>query len=126
MSDELSDKLREIDTEDIIWLIYIGIIFLSWYANSLEREYFINNDYISRNKYRKIMITIFTILLIIYLYFLYSSYESLNKLKWDDSNEKKQLSYLSFLGSLLLLASGVIFWYIAIMDNQINVEISFN
>ena len=45
MSDaELYKKLKQLKTEDFIWLIYIGIIFMSWYSNNLERKYFIYND----------------------------------------------------------------------------------
>ena len=70
----LNEKLKQLKIEDFIWGIYIFIIFISWYANSLERKYFIHNDLESREKYRKIMIFIFTILLVIYLYFLKDSY----------------------------------------------------
>ena len=31
------DKLKDIKTENYIWLIYIGIIILSFYANSKEK-----------------------------------------------------------------------------------------
>ena len=39
--DYLADRLRQLKIEDFIWLIYIGIIVLSWIANSFERKYFI-------------------------------------------------------------------------------------
>ena len=39
--EELNSKLKQIRIEDFIWVIYIGIIILSWYANSLEKKYFI-------------------------------------------------------------------------------------
>ena len=42
--DELNRKLKQLKAEDFIWLIYIGIIIMSWYSNSLERKYFIYND----------------------------------------------------------------------------------
>ena len=41
---ELNKKLKQLKIEDFIWIIYIGIIFMSWYANSLERRYFIYNE----------------------------------------------------------------------------------
>ncbi len=37
MSDK-SERLREINIENYVWIIYIGIIFLSWYANSKEKN----------------------------------------------------------------------------------------
>ena len=66
-------------------VIYIGIIFMSWYANSLERKYFIFNDKNSREKYRKTMIIIFSILVVIYLYFLKDSYDDLKNINLFDS-----------------------------------------
>lgn len=125
-SKELNERLKELKAEDFIWLIYIGIIFMSWYSNTFERKYFIYNDLKSKEKYRQITIFIFTILVIIYLYFLKNSVDSIKNLKPYDSIEKKQLTYLSFLGSLLIAISGLIFLYIAFSDENIDVEIAFN
>lgn len=124
--EELSGKLNELKVENYIWLIYIGIIFTSWYANNLEREYFIYNDLGSKDKYRKIMIFIFSILIIIYLYFLKSSFDDIKNLNYYDTEEKKNLTYLSFIASLLIAISGFIFLYIAIKDEDIDVELAFN
>ena len=59
MNEELLKKLKQLEIEDFIWLIYIGIIIMSWYSNSLERNFFIYNDLESKEKYRKIIIGIF-------------------------------------------------------------------
>ena len=37
MDDKL-DRLREIKIENLVWIIYIGIIILSWYANSKKQN----------------------------------------------------------------------------------------
>ena len=124
--DELNRKLKQIKIEDFIWLIYIGIIIMSWYSNNLEKQYFLYNDLISKEKYRKVMIFIFSILIIIYLYFLKDSYDDLKSLKPFDSNKKKKLIYISFLGSLAIVISGYIFLYIAINDEELDVELAFN
>ena len=126
MNDELQDKLKELKIEDSIWLIYIVIIFLSWYSNSLERKYFLYNDLKSKEKYRKIMIFIFAILLIVYTYFLKDAKDGIDKLKITDSKKKKELSYLAFIASFFIFISGIIFLYIAFVDNDIDVELAFN
>lgn len=123
---ELYEKLKQLKTEDYIWLIYIGIIIMSWYSNNLERKYFIYNDIKSKEDYRKIMILIFSILLVIYLYFVKDSFFDLKTLKPYDSAKKKDLTLLSFIGSLLIAISGFIFLYIAIMDEEIDIELAFN
>lgn len=126
MNDELIKKLKELKIEDFIWVIYIGIIILSWYSNNLERKYYIYNDILSKNKYREIIILIFTILIFVYIYFLKDAYDSLKELKETDSDEKKLLIFLSFIASLLIAISGFIFLYIAIKDEDLNVELAFN
>lgn len=123
---ELNKKLKELKAEEIVWVIYIGIIILSFYSNNLERKYFINNDVDSRRKYTNIMIIIYTILLIVYMYFAKTSLDDVRELNKDDSDGKKNLTYLSFLGSLLILISGVIFLYIAIQNENLDVELAFN
>lgn len=123
---DLSEKLRQLKTEEIVWIVYIGIIILSFYSNTLERKYFIYNDVSCKEKYRKTLIFIFSILVIIYLYFLESAYTEVKNIKVTDSLEKKNLVYLSFFASLLIAISGAIFLYIAISDEELNVEIAFN
>ncbi len=98
---ELDGKLRQLLIEDYIWVLYVGIILLSWYSNSLERKYFLYNDLKCKSKYRDTLIIIFSILLVIYTYFLKSSINDIKKLKCTDSYKKKKLVYTSFLASLL-------------------------
>ena len=126
MNDEINNKLKQISTENYIWLIYLGIIFFSWIANNYEKRYFIYKDIELRKKYQRLMIIIFSILIIIYLYFFKSSIEDIKNLKPYDSEKKKRLVYLSFLGSLFIVLSGIIFLYIAINDEELEIEIAFN
>lgn len=125
-NEEVKKRLKTLKIEDIIWLIYIGIIIASWYSNNLERDYFINRNNQSKEKYRKIIITIFIILIICYLYFLNDSYQDIKNLKNNETTTKKNLVYLSFIGSLLVTISGFIFLYIAIKDENLDIEIAFN
>lgn len=120
------DKLKDIKTENYIWLIYIGIIVLSFYANSKEKEYILYNDFKSKKEYQNLLITIFSILLVIYYYFAKDSYDDLINLDENETDKKKFLTLLSFIGSALILISGIIFLGIAIVDDNIDVEIAFN
>ena len=124
--EELKNKLQQLNNEDFIWIVYIGIIILSFYSNSLERKYYVSNDITSKEQYRKIIIIIFSILIIVYLYFLKDALEDIKKLRKTDSEQKKRLVTLSFIASLLITISGFIFLYIAIVDVDLNVELAFN
>lgn len=124
--ESIEERLQEIKIEDYIWVIYIIIIILSWYANSKEEDYLINYNNKSKEEYRNIMIFIFAVLVIIYFYFTKDSYDGVKNLRNSDTEKKKYLTYASFIGSLLILISGVIFLFIAISDEDIDVELAFN
>lgn len=124
--EEINNRLKQIKIEDYVWLIYIGIIFLSWYSNNLERDYLINNNEISKEKYHNILVFIFLVLLIIYLYFFKGSLDDFLNLKFSDSEKKKELVTLAFIGMGLFVVGGIIFLYIAIEDKNIDVELAFN
>lgn len=125
-SNDLDKKLKQLRIEDFIWLIYIIIIFMSWYSNNLERKYFVFKDIESKEKYRKIMIFIFSILIVVYLYFLKDAYEDIKNMNLSDITDIDNLTILSFIGSLLIAISGFIFLYISIKDKELNVELAFN
>ena len=124
--EKIKEKLKEIKIEDYIWLVYVGIIFLSWYSNSLERKMYVETDMVSGKKYQSIMILIFSVLLIVYSYFFYGSWKDLKDLKPSDSDKDKLLVYLSFIASTLILISGIIFLYVAINNDNNDVELAFN
>jgi len=123
---DINERLKELKIEDFIWVIYIGIIFLSWIANYLERKYFLFDDLESKEKYRTIMIIIFSILVVVYYYFYKESLNDINKLKKDDTDKKKILTFISSIASLLILISGIIFLIVAILDEDLDVELAFN
>jgi len=124
--ENVCDRLKSIKIENLIWIIYIGIIILSYYSNYLEKDYLIFNNEFSKDKYRKIIIFIFTILVIVYFYFLSDSYKSIEKIDFSNISKNNQLEILSFIGSLLVFISGIIFLHIAINDKDLNVELAFN
>ncbi len=125
MEDKL-DRLKKINIENFIWVIYIGIIILSWYANSKEKKFILFDDQKSKKEYQNLMIFIFSILIVVYYYYTKDSYDDISKLNAEDTNKKVALTYASFIGSLLILISGAIFLIIAILDDNIDTELAFN
>lgn len=113
------ERMKEIDLEDYIFIIYYIIITLSIYANKIEREYLITKDIEFREKYRHLLYIIFGTATVIYLYYAISSYQELK-------NNNKFLFELSFVASFLILISGIIYLYIIYQDKEINVELAFN
>ncbi len=125
MNDRL-EKLNDIKIENMVWLVYIGIIILSYYANSKEKKYLLYNDQKAKKEYQDLLIIIFSILLVIYYHFAKDSYEDVQKLNNFDSNKKKTLTKFLFVASLLILISGIIFLGLAIADDDIDIELAFN
>lgn len=125
MNDKLK-RLEDIKIENIVWIIYIGIIILSWYANSKEKKYLLYNDLFSKKEYQNLLILIFTILVIIYFYFAKSGYEDILNLTSYDSPKKQMLTKFAFIGSFLILVSGIIYLILAILDDEIEIELAFN
>lgn len=123
---EMLDRLEDIKIENFVWIIYIGIIILSWYANNKETKFILYNDEKAKKEYQNLMILIFTILVIIYAYFTKDSYDDLMNLNESDTEKKKILHLASFIGSFLVLISGFIFLGIVIVDDEIDTEIAFN
>lgn len=125
MNDKLK-RLEDIKIENIVWIIYIGIIILSWYANSKEKKYLLYDDLVSKKEYQNLLILIFTILVIIYFYFAKSGYEDILNLTSYDSPKKQMLTKFAFIGSFLILVSGIIYLILAILDDEIEIELAFN
>ena len=117
---------EDIKIENIVWIIYIGIIILSWYANSKEKKYLLYKDLLSKKEYQNLLILIFTILVIIYFNFAKSGYEDILNLTSYDSPKKQMLTKFAFIGSFLILVSGIIYLILAILDDEIEIELAFN
>ncbi len=124
--EEKLNRLKDIKIENYIWIIYIGIIILSFYANELEKKFILYDDEEARKNYQNTIILIFSILVIIYYYFANSDYKNLKNLNETDTDKKIILTFLAFIGSSLVLISGIIFLIIAYLDEEISIELAFN
>ena len=122
---EKLDRLNDIKTENIIWVIYIFIIVLGFIANNYETNYIKYNDNKSKDDYRNLMLLIFSILVIVYFRILKDSLRDVKKTSYLN-NKVSKLNKLSFIGSLLVFISGIIFLYIIYNDTDIDVEFAFN
>ncbi len=120
MKETINNRLKDINIENNIWIIYLIVIGLSYYANDLEKNYFLTGNNESKEKYRKINAFIFIILIIVYSYFEKDSIDTLK------NNKNNKLYQLSLIGSTAVLISGIIFLYIIIKDKNIDAEIAFN
>lgn len=126
MSKETEERLKQIEKENYVWIIYIFLIILCFISNYYEKNYFLTNNQISKEKYRNILIFIFSVALLVYTYFLYDSYQDYKNLSIYNNKNKKDFTKYSLIGSILIFIAGAIFLYIAINDQDIEVELAFN
>ena len=117
-------RLKQIEIENKIWIIYFFLIGLCLYGNSFEKKYFLYGNNYDKEKYRKITIVIFSIAVIIYSYFFVDSYKDVKNNNYN--TKSKSYSELSFLGSTLILISGLIFLCLAVDDTDLDIELAFN
>lgn len=117
-------RLKQIEIENKIWIVYFFLIGLCLYGNSFEKKYFLYGNNYDKEKYRKITIFIFSISVIIYFYFFIDSYKDMKNNNYNIKS--KSYSELSFLGSTLILISGLIFLCLAVDDTDLDIELAFN
>ncbi len=120
------ERLKKLEIEEVIWLVLIIIILLSFIANVFERDYLIYQNEESKKRYRELMIIIFGGALITYSYYFIDSIKDLQKIRFNDSKKKKEAVYLSFVSSLFIVLAGIILLYIAYTDYDIDTELAFN
>ena len=120
------ERLKKLEIEEVIWLVLIIIILLSFIANIFERDYLIYQNEESKKMYRELMIIIFGGALITYSYYFLDSIKDLQKIRFNDSKKKREAVYLSFISSLFIVLAGIILLYIAYTDYDIDTELAFN
>ena len=120
------ERLKKLEIEEVIWLVLIIIILLSFIANVFERDYLIYQNEESKKMYRELMIIIFGGALITYSYYFLDSIKDLQKIRFNDSKKKREAVYLSFISSLFIVLAGIILLYIAYTDYDIDTELAFN
>lgn len=122
---ENSEITKKLEIENFIWIIYIILILISLYSNSLEKKYYLYNDIESKENYRKINIFVFSVAFIVYFYFFKDSLDSFLSLK-DTCNDKKYFfNELNLVASSLILIAGALLVYIALFDEDLDTEIAF-
>ena len=118
--------LKQIEIENFIWIIYLGIIGLSFLANYFEKDYYTSGNNQSKEIYRNLNILIFSVALLVYIYFFLDSYKTVNRLRPSDGKDANIFNTLNFIASSLIVSAGIIFLTIAILDEELTTEIAFS
>lgn len=113
----IDENLKNLDIENIIWVIYLFLIGANLVSNYIEEKYLYTLNVKYKRLFRTINILVLSIAIIIYIYFFFLA--SKNKKK----NPKKLDSLLLLIASICILIGGVIYLILEIRKVQ-NIEIS--
>ena len=123
--EEVIKKLKQLKTEDFIWIIYFFISAFAILSNNYERKYLLNKQNIEAYKKEKtINITVFIVVFFIYLYFVLLISQDLNSMEKNFNNPNYRNTFLKLIASLLFLVGGAIFIFQEINSNELD-EIGF-
>lgn len=117
----MNEKLKEIQLENKIIIIYYILLTLYLYANKVEIEYLKYNNQEDKDKYRLLLYIVFGSTFLISLYYTITSIQELE----NYSNEEIQkLKELSTLANILIIIASLIILYIIYKDKDIKLEVS--
>lgn len=104
----LQETLKELNTEDLIWITYFFLASFAIYSNYLERVSVLNQDRNARLKSQTINITLLSIGFFIYLYFFVLAYKHLKELSPNASPRQLLTGNTQFLATVFLLTGSIL------------------
>lgn len=113
MNDILS-KIKELEFEKILWLIFIFLAALNIYGANIQELFLINNDNNLEETPKKIFTFTVAISLLIYLYFGYRNYKYVKL----STSVKKNLAIIRFAGSILIIIGTLLILFYDIKDQE--------
>ena len=118
------NRLRRLNSENKIWIIYFFIAAFALLANHYEKDFLLKKDINDYQKEKTIHIVIFLVAFFIYLYFVLVFTEDLNNMEKNFNNAKYRNTFLQLIAALLFLIGGAIYLVQEVLNNEIE-EIGF-
>lgn len=107
-NEDAIEQYRELKKDDIVWYIYIFIVFAAIYSNKLEEDYVFTKNPNEYKVFHNINIIALTVVFFIYLFFVIRS----------NKNYKKKPSFrteLNLIATIMFLIGGAILLYLEII-----------
>ncbi len=106
---DVTQKLKRLRNEDIIWIIYFFIVVFALYSNKLDRDYLLKHDKTAYKREKSINITIFFIAFFIYLYFVLLLTEDCGSMEKNFNNPAYRSTFVQLIAAILFLVGGAIY-----------------
>ena len=104
---DTNNKIKQLNFEEFIWVIFIIISSLNIYGEELEKKYIISNREVYEKDANKIFKITLIVTFLIYIYFFKRNYNAFK----NASDNEKQLYETKLLGSSFLLAGLLLLIY---------------
>lgn len=124
MDNETIRRIKDIEFEDMVFVVFIVIIIMSYIANDFEKKFFVYRDEEDKRTYYYLQIIIFLIIVVINIYYVLKSLKDVSTLSINDSFNRKKYAKLDLIASISALVATSIILYIAITDKDIEAEIT--
>lgn len=105
---DVFESLKELNTEDKIWITYFFLAGFAIYSNHLERVSILNQNKNARLHSKTINITLLSIGFFIYLYFFFLAYKNLKELAPNASPKELLAENIQFLATVFLLTGSIL------------------
>lgn len=106
--EDVFESLKELNTEDKIWITYFFLAGFAIYSNHLERISIFNQNKNARLQSKTINITLLTISFFIYFYFFFLAYKHLKELSPNASLRQLLTDNTQFLATVFLLTGSIL------------------
>lgn len=110
--------LKELEIEDIIWIITLFSAIFAIISNKFERDYVINYSKKSQKTYKTINITLLIISFFIYLYFLLLSYSRIKEINPSTTFKQARLTNINFIAATLFIVASLISIFVEIFSDD--------
>jgi len=115
---KINKILKELEIEDMIWIITLFSAIFAIISNKYERNYVITKNQSSKVRYKTINVTLLTISFFIYLYFLLLSYSRIKEINPNTTFKQARLTNINFITATLFIIASIISIFVEIFSDD--------
>lgn len=116
--DNILKNLKELEIEDLIWIITLFTASFAIVSNKLERDYLFTGDLTKQKKFKTINITLLSIAFFIYLYFVLLAYSRIKMNNPNTSFKQMRIREANFIAAVLVLLATLIYLVTSILSDD--------
>lgn len=116
--DSILRNLKELEIEDLIWVITLFTASFAIVSNKLEREFLFTGDLTKQKKFKTINITLLSIAFFIYLYFVMLAYSRFKLNNPNTTFKQLRIREANFIAAVLVLLATIIYFINSILSDD--------